>query len=376
MTSSSPAFLPVDKLVRPMIPQYRYFPPTLTDVPLAAAAGDSRRPSPQRLVVDTDPGVDDHMALLFLLGRKEDVIIEAITVVFGNHQSIDVLVRNVCRLLSLCGRTDIPVYVGCGKPMLGAFTGQVGQRIHGDIDAIGNQFDADEVIDMSMVQRHENAAHFLGRISRENPGEITLLTLGPLTNVASAILAENGQLPFQAMVVMGGAIDERGNKTPAAEANFHNDPHAAKIVCTAPPPPLKGEGKGEQKGGAACVVMLVHLKLTRQMPMTPSIKEALPPYILHGVEHYSAVVAALGGHDPVLHDPTAALVAVHPELFAGFMVPVDVEVAGELTMGMSIADFHQMWQHELPFCLVVDHVLDVERALAILAEGMSAAWKR
>jgi purine nucleosidase len=181
----------------------------------------------KRLIIDTDPGVDDAHAILLALAHP-DVQMEAITTVSGNV-SIDLTTANALKILDVAEK-DIPVYRGCDRPLIN--TPEYAAYVHG-ADGLG-----DCGIPASKRQAQiEHAVHALVRLANENPGELTLVAIGPLTNLAVA-LSLDPELPmkFKQLVIMGGAIYSKGNTSSlTAEFNIHADPEAAHIVFSSWP---------------------------------------------------------------------------------------------------------------------------------------------
>ena len=181
----------------------------------------------KRLIIDTDPGVDDAHAILLALAHP-DVQVEAITTVNGNV-GLDLTTANALKILDAAGK-DVPVYRGCDRPLISRPT--TAAHVHGE-DGLG---DCDLPASKKQVQS-EHAVHALIRLANENPGELTLVAIGPLTNLAVA-LSLDPDLPkkFKQLVIMGGAIYSRGNtETVTAEFNIHTDPEAAHMVFSAWP---------------------------------------------------------------------------------------------------------------------------------------------
>lgn len=181
----------------------------------------------RRVIIDTDPGIDDAMAIAAALAAPElDVI--ALTTVFGNHH-VDVTTENACRILDHLGGPEIPVVRGAHRPLV-----RLGHTpatfVHGD-DGLG---DAGLPSAIRHPEPRRRAAEFLVDQVLRAPGEITIVALGPLTNLALALHLEPAIATAVArVVVMGGAFRSPGNVTPAAEANIWNDPHAADQVLGA-----------------------------------------------------------------------------------------------------------------------------------------------
>jgi uridine nucleosidase len=233
-------------------------------------------PHKHRVIIDTDPGIDDTMALLFAL-NCDQLDILGLTVVMGNNNDMELMAKNACLSLTMCGRgaEGIPVVKGASAPLSGDYTGQSGIMVHGDNGLGGVQVPEGIIDTTSMTDHrcnyhtahcmhtalkplrcvfrrlpcsHTSAAQFIVDTVALHPGEVTLIALGPLTNVARAI--QLGGEPFRAnlraLSLMGGSFTGRGNKTPAAEANVHNDPEAAKVgsVASSRLPGQRREAKG------------------------------------------------------------------------------------------------------------------------------------
>ena len=192
-----------------------------------------------KIILDTDPGVDDAMAIAYALFHP-DIELLALTVVFGNI-NIDFATRNAQYVLDVLGANDVAVAKGAAIP------GVQAPRPHADFvhgaDGLGNVYPGSTAGVAASVEaplradaRHSSiepldAADFIINAVRENPGQITLVAVGPLTNIAEALRREP-TLPelVAGLVIMGGTVDEPGNVSPVSEANFLNDPHAADAL--------------------------------------------------------------------------------------------------------------------------------------------------
>lgn len=205
----------------------------------------------QKLIIDTDPGIDDALALLLALAAKDELDVTAITTVNGNV-GVDQVTENVFRILDVAGRSDIPVYKGNGKPLMRENDNC--EEFHGD-DGLGNL----GFKEVPGTVKEESAVDFLIRKVREEKGEITLVPIGPLTNIAQAVqkdpeFARN----VKEVVIMGGA-EHGGNMSPCAEFNFWTDPEAAKIIFQA----------GFER------VTMVGLDATSYVFLSPTLRELL-----------------------------------------------------------------------------------------------------
>ena len=182
---------------------------------------------PRKIIIDTDPGQDDAVAILLALASPLDVTVLGITAVAGNVP-LALTARNVRIICELAGRTDIPVFAGCAAPLVRTLV--TAEHVHGKTGMDGPQMDAPT---MPLQDRH--AVDFIIETLRaEPPGTVTLCPLGPLTNIATAFRDAPDIIPrVQEIVLMGGAYFQVGNITPAAEFNIYVDPEAAQIVFRA-----------------------------------------------------------------------------------------------------------------------------------------------
>lgn len=179
-----------------------------------------------RIIIDTDPGIDDAMAIFYALASPELEVV-GLTTVFGNAH-VEVCTANAIRILDIADRADIPVAQGAAKPLAMEYRGPA-DFVHG-VNGL-----ADVVLEQPSRQPHHlDAAHFIIEQVLAAPGEITLVPIGPLTNIALAFLLRP-DLPqhLAGIVLMGGNAFVPGNASPAAEANILNDPEAADLVFAA-----------------------------------------------------------------------------------------------------------------------------------------------
>lgn len=274
------------------------------------------------IIIDTDPGIDDAIALWLALSCPE-LDLRGVTAVAGNVP-VERAAANAARVLALGGIRPggLPLHAGMRTPLAQA-TKPPDEPIHGS-DGLGEA----EVPSVEWPLPTRHAVDWLEAEVRAAPGRITLIALGPCTNVAALLQ----RLPDPAMVaeiiVMGGAVGAAGNVTPAAEFNFHTDPEAARIVL---------------QSGAR--VRLVGLNVTRRALLHAADAErlaggdarcrAIAQMSRYYIERYRRThgVAACA-----MHDPLAVAVAARPDLARWEPYHVDVECRGELTRGMSVAD--------------------------------------
>ncbi len=297
---------------------------------------------PEPILIDTDPGIDDFMAILFALKSPElDVL--ALTTVFGNHR-VDITTRNALRLLELAGRDDIPVARGAHTPLIRSYDSPP-TFVHGE-DGLG---DAGLSGEPESHVAHTRAAQFIVEAVMSRPGEITLVPLGPLTNIAMAIHLEPRLVrATKRVVLMGGAAFVPGNVSPVAEANIFNDPEAAEIVF-----------------GADWDLVMVGLDVTLPVVMDRQYIATLTasgtPYaelITRIVPFYQAFHAAAYQTDGALHthDPTAIAYLMRPDLFQTTKKRVRVETHAKYGTGQTIVDRIGTWYDgpETTICTGVD----------------------
>ena len=295
----------------------------------------------KRLIIDTDPGVDDSM-MLQLACKSSEIEIEAITTVFGNNH-VDITSQNVLHNLQVAGRTDIPLARGASKPLLRLHSGDYPVWIHGE-DGLGNV----HLPRLSGGISPTPAARLIVERVRQFPGEITLLAVGPLTNLALAVSLDPAIAGLvKDVVIMGGAATVRGNISPTAEANIYNDPEAAHIVLHAGWP-----------------LTMVGLDVTMQTRITAAYLEEIRQAGTGVTDFLSAIMPCyfnyyrqrLGIDTMPVHDSSALAYVLDDSLFVSQKSSVDVEVHGEITRGQTVADFRQQWGKtpNASVCLEVD----------------------
>ena len=273
---------------------------------------------PRPIIIDTDPGQDDAVALLMALAARERLDVLGITVVAGNVP-LDLTLANALRIVELAGRPDVPVYAGCPRPIRQRLV--TAPEIHGETGLAGVDLPAP-----SLRPQDEHAVSWLVRTLRSAREPVTLCTLGPLTNVALALVMEPRIVEGIAEIVaMGGAFGG-GNVMPAAEFNIFVDPEAAAIVL-----------------GCGRPVTLIPLDCTYQVRAVPERLAAIGRIgtraagAVAGIMSYRAT--SEGGTGRPLHDACIIARLLRPELFEGEEVAVAVETVSELTRGVTLADW-------------------------------------
>ena len=274
-----------------------------------------------KIIVDTDPGHDDAMALLMLFAVPQQIEILAITTVAGNS-TIENTTRNAKYILNLAKKENIPLFTGSAKPIERAL---ILANVHGESGMDGSGVEL-----LPIEQTTEQASDKIIEIVKQNSGEITLLTLGPLTNIAKAFLKEPA-LPkmIKQIVMMGGAIAVPGNKNRVAEFNFFVDPEAAKIV-------FDSEVEKILVPLDACndiVLPEQSIKEIREKAgdIGKVLSNMLVPYV-ENIKKYDNMAGAL------MYDPLAAYYLINPNVFQLEEMDVKIETKGEYTFGMSVTE--------------------------------------
>ena len=278
--------------------------------------------APRRLILDMDVGVDDAVAIVYLAGHPE-VSIAAVGSIHGNVDA-PLAAQNARRVLELCGLDDVPVAVGCWRPLAQPLA--TAGRVHG-LDGLGNTARPSP----RRGPGGEHAVDQLLRLAHASPGAYDVLATGPLTNLGAALIMDR-ELPglIRSVVIMGGAADGSGNATVNGEANVWHDPEAAEIVLNAGWP-----------------ITMVGLDVTMSTRLEEHELERIAAGgTAHGsfvsaiLQHYLSVYARSFGGRRIcpLHDPLAAGVLVDSTLVTRALdVPVRVSREG-LTRGMTVVD--------------------------------------
>lgn len=268
----------------------------------------------RRILLDCDPGIDDAIAILLALAAPEALEVMALTTVAGNVP-LTLTERNARRVLTLAGRSDVPVAAGCARPLMAA-RGPTAS-VHGDDGLGGVALPEPEV---AADPRH-GVDLIAETVLANAPGQLTLCATGPLTNVALALVKEPRVAERLAgILLMGGACFRPGNVTATAEFNFFVDPHAAAIVLSAGVP-----------------LTLFPLDVTLQV----TVDEARVAGIAAAGNEVAAAAAALmrayGSGETALHDACVIAYLIAPGLFSGLDAHVEVLTTPGPGYGQSIA---------------------------------------
>ncbi|MDG1282710.1 MAG: nucleoside hydrolase [Pseudorhodobacter sp.] len=308
----------------------------------------------RKIIIDTDPGQDDAVAILLALGSLEEVEVLGITAVAGNVP-LPLTAKNARIVCELAGRPDVPVYAGCDAPLMRKLV--TAEHVHGKTGLDGPAM-PDPVTEL----QPEHAVDFIiETLRQEAAGTVTLCPLGPLTNIATAFQRAPDIIEkVQEIVLMGGAYFEVGNITPAAEFNIYVDPEAADIVL---------------KSGARIVMMpldVTHRALTtaprveafRALGTEPGrmVAEWTDFFERFDKEKY-------GSQGAPLHDPCVIAYLIRPDLFEGRFINVEVETQSPLTLGMTVADYWRVTDR--PANALFMQQIDAEAFFALLAERIA-----
>jgi purine nucleosidase len=276
----------------------------------------------RKIIIDTDPGQDDAVAILLTLASPELELL-GITCVAGNVP-LSYTTKNARIICELAHRPDIAVYAGCDAPMTRKLV--TAEHVHGKTG-----LDGITLPEPTMPLRDKHGVDFLIETLRREPeGTVTLIPIGPLTNIATAMTRAPDIIPrIQEIVLMGGGYFEGGNITPAAEFNIYVDPEAAKIVF-----------------GAGVPLVVMPLDVTHKALTSRARVEAfraagrVGPAVASWTDFFERFdKAKYGSEGAPLHDPCTIAYLLQPDLFTGRHINVEIETASALTLGMTVADW-------------------------------------
>lgn len=310
--------------------------------------------TPQRIVIDTDPGIDDALTFLLALASPAEVDLAALTLVGGNC-SLPQAVQNALDILALAHAAHIPVAAGCAAPLLRPPL--TAPETHGPTGLGAAVLPSSPVAPVA-----EHGVDVLIYETLSAPGDVTLVAIGPLTNLALAIRKEPRIIEaVRQVIIMGGALQAAGNVTPLAEFNIYVDPHAAQIVLHSGMP----------------ITLLPwditrHVLLTKEDvaevqkipgPISQFIADATRPYIDFHLEYFGFAGCSV-------NDPVALALAFAPDMATLQPLYVEVEYCSETTMGKTIAHLPERSAHLPNVQAVID--LDTERFLRLFRERLAA----
>lgn len=304
------------------------------------------------LILDCDPGLDDALAILMALGI-EGLAPRALTTVGGNVPLADTT-RNALGLLALGGRDDIPVYPGCPNPLMARLV--TAAHVHGT-DGVGGMA-------LPVPRRRPQRAHavdFVVAASRAAPpGGVTLCVTGPMTNIALALVkAPDIAGRIARIVFMGGAAQTHGNVTPAAEYNFHVDPHAARVVLAAGVP-----------------LVMLGLDVTHKVRADRARIEAIRAIggpastaVAGMLDRYARNTRFFGREGCALHDPCTIAYLADPALFSGVERFVSVDTNEGPNLGRSICDWRGVSDEPANATVITD--VDADGFFALMTDALA-----
>jgi purine nucleosidase len=308
--------------------------------------------SARKIIIDTDPGQDDAVAMLLAFASPELEVL-GITCVAGNVP-LSLTARNARIVCELGDRADMGVYAGCDRPMGRNLV--TAEHVHGKTG-----LDGPVLPEPTMPLRDQHGVEFLIETLRKEPaGSVTLVPIGPLTNIATAFKTAPDVIGKVAeIVIMGGAYFEVGNITPAAEFNIYVDPEAAAIVF-----------------GSGAPLTVMPLDVTHKALVTAprnaafralgnavgvAVAEMTDFFERYDREKYGSAGAPL-------HDPCTIAYLLKPELFTGRHINVEIETESSLTRGMSVADWWRVTDRAPNATFMGD--VDADGFFALLTERL------
>ena len=308
---------------------------------------------PQSLIIDTDPGQDDAVAILLALASPE-INLLGITTVAGNVP-LALTQENARKICDLAGRTDMQVFAGLDRPLVRPLV--TAEHVHGRTGLDGPVLPDPE----TPLQEQHAVDYIIDTLRREPAGSVTLAPIGPLSNIAMAMQRAPDIIPrIRQIILMGGAYFEVGNITPAAEFNIYVDPHAAQIVFAS---------------GVPITMMpldVTHKALTRtdRVAALRAIGNRTGVAVAEMLEFFERFDEAKYGSDGgPLHDPCTVAWMIAPDIFNGRPCNVEIETASPLTMGMTVVDWWQVSSR--PHNALVIGDLDADRFFALITERLA-----
>ena len=308
----------------------------------------------RKIIIDCDPGQDDAVALFLAFGSPDDLDIIGITTVGGNVP-LELTQRNARQMCDIAGRHDVPVHAGCEKPMQRPL--RTAEMIHGETGI--NGIDAFEP--ETPLQSQHAVDYIIETLLAAGDDSITLVPIGPLTNIGTAIDREPAILPkIEQIVLMGGAMREGGNRTPSAEFNILVDPDAADIVfrCGRPITQMGLDVTHQVLSTKERVDKIRAL----DNPVAAATVGMLSFFNRYDSEKYASKGAPL-------HDPCTIAWLLMPELFTGKDCNVTIETQSELTLGHTAVDFWRVTGRPLNVHWV--YAVDADGFYALLTERLA-----
>lgn len=308
----------------------------------------------ERIIIDTDPGQDDAVAILLALASPDEIEVLGITAVAGNVP-LALTARNARIVCELAGRPDMKVFAGCDRPLRHELV--TAEQVHGK-----SGLDGPDLPEPTMPLQDAHGVDFIIETLRTEPaGTVTLCPLGPLTNIATAFeRAPDIVSRVKRIVLMGGAYFEVGNITPAAEFNIYVDPEAAALVF-----------------GAGVPLVVLPLDVTHKALVTKPRNDAFRALgnragtaVAEMTDFFERFDLAKYGSDGApLHDPCVTAYLLRPDLFSGRYINVEIETVSPLTRGMTVADWWGVTDRAPNATFIGD--LDADGFFSLLTERLA-----
>ncbi|KAE8764929.1 nucleoside hydrolase [Georgenia thermotolerans] len=307
----------------------------------------------KKIILDCDPGHDDAIAMLLAHGSPEIDLLAVTTV--GGNQTLAKVTRNALAVATVAGMVDVPIAAGCDRPLVRAQ--EVAPDVHGESGMDGPELPEPTV---SLDPRHA-VDLIIDIVMREEPGTVTLVPVGPLTNIAMAARKEPRIVERVKEVVLMGGGYHVGNWSPVAEFNILVDPEAAHIVFS-----------------AGWELTMVGLDLTHQALATDEVAARIQAldtpvsdFVLGLFDFFRAAYKDAQGFDfPPVHDPCAVAYCIDPSVMTTRRAPLTVELTGTHTLGMTVADFRAPAPADCPTQVAVD--LDFEKFWGMVVDAIDA----
>lgn len=306
--------------------------------------------APRKIIIDTDPGQDDAVAIMLALASPEVEVLGVVAV--AGNVPLALTTRNALIVCELSGKPETRVFAGCDRPMLRPLV--TAEAVHGVTG-----LDGPVLPEPTMALQTQHGVDFIIETLRREPSQtVTLCALGPLTNIATALQRAPDIVPrIQQIVLMGGAYFELGNVTPVAEFNIYVDPQAADIVF---------------KSGISIVVMpldVTHKALTspQRIAAFRDLKTEPGRLVAEWTDFFERFdKQKYGSEGAPLHDPCVIAWLIRPELFQGRVINVEIETQSDLTLGMTVADWWRVTNR--PANALFINTLDADGFYALLTE--------
>ena len=308
----------------------------------------------RKIIIDTDPGQDDAVAILLALASPEELEVLGLTIVAGNVP-LDLTQKNARMVCELAGKPETKVFAGCDHPMVHRLV--TAEHVHG-----ASGLNGPVLPEPVMPLQDEHAVDFIiDTLRAEAPKSVTLCPLGPLTNIALAMRKAPDIVDrIQEIVLMGGAYFEVGNITPSAEFNIYVDPEAAAVVFSSKVP-----------------IVVMPLDVTHKALVTKPRNDAFRNL---GTQVGTAVAQMTdfferfdkekyGSEGAPLHDPCVTAYLIKPELFSGRHINVEIETKSDLTRGMTVADWWRVSGREANALFIGD--VDADGFFDLLTERLA-----